>query len=230
MKNVFLFTSLALLACWGSKAQPGKYPARYGMYAQFSHPGHMDGIFNSRIWGQSGKQYTLGLSLRQPLSSRWTLSAGIGLNYKAYDVMGEQLHDPSHPAYNPSDELGWNCLPIRQTVLYAYHTQLGVEIPVQMQYHIVKDRFFVSSGLEVNAGLYRQYKAAHMAYDRTVTAIDKTQAINTYQFMLPLGFGVNIPAGRHQLSIEPGIKVLLAEYRSADFCPGMYTLKTSLFF
>lgn len=233
MKSVILFTSLALLACWGSKAQSENNTGRtrYGIYAQLGHSRMPDGLFYSSGLTQNSRNlYSLGFSLRHRLSARWTLSSGIALNYKEYDVMGEQLHDPSHPAYNPSDELGWNCMPIRQNMLYAYNTQVGVEIPLLMQYHIVKDRFFVSSGVEVNAGMYVRYRAEHQAYDQSFTKVDKTQAINAYQLMLPLGFGVNIPAGRHQFSIEPGIKLLAAGYRDPDYFLGLYTLKTSFYF
>lgn len=240
MKKLLLFTSLALLACWGSKAQSAgsKAPSendavrtRYGIYAQLGYSGNMDGLFSSRAgWGQARNQYSLGMSLRQRLSGRWALVSGLALNYKKYDVMGELLQDPSHPAYNPSDELGWTCMPIRQTMLSSYHTQLGVEIPLLMQYHIVKDRFFVSFGVEINAGMYVRYKAAHRAYDQTLTQIDKSQPSNAFLLLLPLGFGVHVPAGKHLFSIEPGIKLLLAEYRNADYFPGMYTLKTSFYF
>ncbi|HTN16151.1 MAG TPA: outer membrane beta-barrel protein [Chitinophagaceae bacterium] len=233
MKKALLFTSLALLACWSSKAQPanGARRTQYGIYAQLGHSRMSDGLFYSPVVMRDSRSlYSLGLSLRHRLSARWTLSSGVALNYKKYAVMGEQLQDPSHPAYNPSDELGWNCMPIRQNMLYAYNTQVGVEIPLLMQYHIVKDRFFVSSGIEVNAGMYVRYKAAHQAYDQSITIIDKAQAINAYQLMLPFGLGVNIPAGRHQISIEPGIKFLATGYRDPDYFLGLYTLKTSFYF
>jgi hypothetical protein len=236
MKNMFLLTSLALFACWGSNAQSATEHnaarTRYGVYTQFGYSKPNDGFLTGmQIIDEPRSFYSLGMSVRHQLSGRWVLSTGAALTYKKFNVWGASLPDVTHPAYNQQDFGGWNCLQLVQTTLYAHTTELGVELPVLMQYYIVKNRFFVSTGLEMNAGMFTHHKSAYLGYSGEITSINKSQHITAYQLSLPLGFGINIPvSGRNIVSIEPGIRMLLAEYQAYDGYQGLYTLRTSFYF
>jgi hypothetical protein len=205
-----------------------------GVYGQISHyqpnDGFLEESYHTALNGVK-KMYSAGFSLRYKISRHFTISTGTGLTCKRFETYGLGLEDTTYPDYTPSLAGSWNCQPMMQTTLYSNQQSLSVDIPLLLQYYPFKNQLFVSSGLEFNFGIYDSYKSAYRSYDGTVTKINHSGLGEGYNIMMPLSAGLNLPLlQKKMLSIEPGIKVLVANKNSFDNYVGLYTLRASFYF
>lgn len=175
-------------------------------------------------------QYGAGMSFRYTFKQRWALVSGISVTTRKFDYMPGFVEDQTHPAYTPPSD-SWNCILIGQENLYAHVREWGVSIPALVQFYPIRNRFFVSSGLEFNQNVVARYRSAYKAYDGTVTTHDESLFGEGTQLFLPLSAGVqfNMPNG-HRLQIEPGLQLGLFGRNTADPGYNRYALKAALYF
>ena len=170
------------------------------------------------------------MSVQRKMSAKFTFWTGLGLTFKRYEPRGEWIEDTTYPGYTHV-EGGWNCTPLLQTPQYSRLNALALDMPVMIQYYPFNNVFFISSGLELNIGIYEDYQSAFKSYDGTITHINHSGWGKGFNLMLPLGMGLSLPIGKDkQIGIEPGIKASVFAHNSSDDYIGLYTLRIFCYF